>query len=136
MNKAAVLCIECGAAATLVDGAAIYPHRPDLHAKRFWLCACGAYCGCHGGTDKALGSPAGPETRRARGEARAAFDPLWRAKQRRAGLPKSRARDLGYKWLAEQLGMTRAECHIAMMSAADARRVVEICSAIKRPRAA
>lgn len=108
-------CIECGKEAKLVDGRRIYPHRPDLYAKWFWLCSCGAYCGCHGETKDPLGYPCGPVTRRARSAAHAAFDPIWRRKM----LKRSDA----YARLAEELAIPAEECHIGMMSADRARQV-------------
>jgi hypothetical protein len=102
----------------LTTGAVIYPHRPDLHSKSFWQCDCGAYCGCHPGTTTALGSPCGPETRKARSAAHAAFDPYWK-------LGKM-TRSAAYKRLADELGIKRADCHIGMMDAVTARRVVEV----------
>ncbi|WP_226018433.1 zinc-finger-containing protein [Novosphingobium sp. FKTRR1] len=110
------LCAECGDPAHPVGGERIYPHRSDLHHKRFWLCRCGAYCGCHPGTDNALGTPAGPDTRRARSAAHAAFDPLWRD----GGMSRAEA----YAWLASELSMDRKQCHIGMMTADQARAVV------------
>lgn len=71
-RRAIVPCGECAKPAGLVDGRTIYPHRPDLAAKHFWKCVCGAYVGCHDGTFKPKGSPCGPKTRRARIEAHAA----------------------------------------------------------------
>ena len=118
-------CLECGGVGKLVTGKAIYPHRPDLYAKRFYLCACGAYCGCHPGSIVPLGHPCGPETRAARQAAHAAFDPLWKK-----GGPMSRLE--AYKWLAQELGIDREICHIGMMAAERARRVVAIIEAAKR----
>lgn len=118
-------CIECGGQGQLVTGKDIYPHRPDLYAKHFYRCACGAYCGCHPNSIVPLGHPCGPETRKARSAAHAAFDPLWKN-----GGPMSRHQ--AYKWLAQQLGIDPAFCHIGMMTAERARRVVEIVTAAKR----
>lgn len=92
-----------------------------------WLCECGAYCGCHAGTDRALGRPAGPVTRKARSAAHAAFDPLWLAKSKRDGISKTRARGAGYLWLAGELELDPEECHIGSMTAAYAHRVVALC---------
>lgn len=114
-------CIECGAIANIVGGARIYPHRPDLYGKRFWLCTCGAYCGCHGSTTRPLGYPAGPETRRARNNAHAVFDPLWRS----GGMGRREA----YTWLANSMGLSPEECHIGMMTADQARQVILLCNA-------
>ena len=42
----------------------IYPHRTDLHKKRFWRCpTCGNYVGCHPGSEKPLGNIPTPELR-------------------------------------------------------------------------
>ena len=112
----AVTCIECGAGASLTDGRAIYPHRRDLYSKAFYRCRCGAYCGCHPGTTTALGSPCGPETRKARSAAHAAFDPLWRSKKM--------SRASAYAWLSEATGIPRERCHMGMMTADEARKVV------------
>ena len=72
-------CTDCGCnTPDLVTGAVIYPHRPDLADKPIWLCPCGAYCGCHPGTQDPLGSTAGPETRNARSYVHRVLDPLWR----------------------------------------------------------
>jgi hypothetical protein len=122
-------CGECGKPAGLVNGALIYPSRPDLAAKPFWrCCACGAYIGCHADTKIALGTPAGPETRRARNLAHAAFDPLWRRKVLRDGVPVFEARGAAYRWLAGQIGTEAAKTHIGMMDAATAATVVEVCA--------
>ncbi len=134
--KLAPACGECDkpGCVVIVGGTAIYPHLPHLWehddgSKRFWWkCTnCGAYCGVHRGTLKSLGRPAGKETRQAREAAHAAFDPLCAKRQRISNLSKSKARGMGYKWLADQLGISRKECHIGEMDAAMARRVVEVC---------
>lgn len=116
----------------LVDGQPIYPHRPDLHDRWYWRCECGAYCGTHEGGIKPLGRPADQATRTARQAAHAAFDPLWEARQRKSGISKSKARGLGYKWLADQLGIERKHCHIAEMDEATARRAAAICRAVRQ----
>jgi len=124
-----VPCGECATPARLVTGAVIYPRRPDLAGKAYWRCtACGAYVGCHPGTQQPLGTPCSPTTRAARLAAHAAFDPLWQAKVQRDGVAKKEARGSGYRWLAGQLGLDRADCHIGLMDAATARRVVDLCA--------
>lgn len=120
-------CLECGQAAQLVQSQRIYPRRPDLWNRPMWLCACGAYTGCHAGTEKPKGRPAAKATRDARMAAHAAFDPLWRRKQERDGCSKKQARGAGYKWLGAQLGLDPKDCHIGEMDARTARRVVEVC---------
>lgn len=114
-------CIECGSRAFLTDGRAIYPHRPDLYRKRFWLCQCGAYCGCHHGTSDALGYPCGPETRKARSAAHAAFDPLWRSGKMKRGQ--------AYRWLSKATAIPFDQCHIGMMTAKQAQSVCQSVAA-------
>lgn len=113
----------------LTSAAEIYPHRPDLAGNWRWRCSCGAHCGTHPNLTP-LGTPASQETSRARAAAHAAFDPLWRRRMELSGISQKAARGRAYKWLAEQMGMERKDCHIGMMTAAQARRVVEICSSI------
>jgi hypothetical protein len=123
--------LECDREAQLVQSQCIYPRRPDLWNRPMWLCVCGAYTGCHEGTERPKGRPAAKATRNARIAAHAAFDRLWQAKQRRDLCSKKEARAAGYQWLAGQLGIEMKACHIGMMDKATARRVVEICEAIR-----
>ena len=119
-------CIECGSKPRLTDGKEIYPHRPDLAKKRFYKCdTCkSSYCGCHPDTTTPLGYPCGPETRKARGEAHAVIDPIWR--ERHA------SRQTVYFELARRLDLPRDECHIAWMNAEDARDAARVGEDIAR----
>lgn len=58
----------------------------------------------------------------ARRRAHKAFDPLWAA-----GGP-FRSRNDAYAWLADQLGMTRKRCHMALMTEDEANAVTKVCS--------
>lgn len=118
------ICVECGKEGVLTDGSRIYPHRPDLHHKHFYLCECGAYCGCHPRSVVPLGRPCGPDTRRARMIAHDTFDPIWRD----GHMSRSKA----YQWLARETGIPFAECHIGMMTADQARLVTRIALAFRR----
>ncbi len=128
-------CGECGpmGRVALVKGADIYPSRRELWVevdgadKHWWKCRCGAYTRCARGTLRSLGTPAGAETRQARIAAHGAFDPLWQKRQRLDGITAKAAKAKGYKWLAAQLGIDPKDCHIAMMDARMARRVVDVC---------
>lgn len=120
-------CIECGKISELKTGAAIWPNRTDLADIPIYLCTCGAYVGVHRGTDVPLGYPAGPRTRAARKAAHAEFDLLWEAKIKPGKVTKGAARGLGYAWLAKNLGIEPAACHIAHFDEATCRRVVAIC---------
>jgi hypothetical protein len=117
-------CAYCGQLAALVTGAAIYPHRPDLHAKQFWACdPCGAWVGVHPGTVRPLGRLANAELRRAKMRAHAAFDPLWRN-----GLTDRRS---AYSLLAEELGISREACHVGYFDVPTCERVVVAATIIR-----
>jgi hypothetical protein len=127
-KHAPVICAECGKRAQCVSGRAIYPHRPDLFIKNFWLCECGAYCGCHGLTKAPLGTPAGPDLRKARNAAHRVFDRLWERKRERDRCSKEVARRAGYTWLSEQMGVPFEQTHIAMFNIAQCAQVVALCT--------
>jgi hypothetical protein len=121
----APICSYCGKASEHVDGTAIYPHRPDLARKKFWLCRpCNAYVGCHPGTPEPLGSLANAELRKARSEAHDAFDELWDF-----GDPDPNGnvmtRKEAYAWLAAELGIEAAACHIALFDLEMCKKVLQ-----------
>lgn len=114
-------CNYCGRVAELVNGEAIYPHRADLHHKRFYRCApCAAWVGCHGTSVLPLGRLANAELRRAKNEAHVAFDGHWKG--------RSWSRAQAYKWLAAALNIDPSRCHIGMFDVDECRRVVELCA--------
>lgn len=114
-------CPYCGRPPELVWGSAVYPHRPDLHGKRFWRCKpCDAHVGCHPGTTTPLGRLADAALRLGKMQAHDAFDPIWKG--------KAMSRNDAYAWLASELGISCAECHIGMFDIAMCKRVVEACN--------
>ena len=127
-------CGSCNKAARLTDGREIYPHRGDLADRKIWKCdGCGGYVGCHLGTTRALGSPADAELRKARGilhEQR--FDMIWKTADATGGYKpeddKARwrirrtARTRLYAYLAHELDLSEAECHIGMFDLETCRR--------------
>lgn len=116
-------CPYCNADALCVSGDVIYPHRPDLHQKKFYLCKpCDAYVGCHGTTVIPLGRLANAELRIAKMKAHAAFDPMWKA----GDITRSQA----YVWLADKLGLTTRQCHIGMFDLDQCKQVVQICNEV------
>ena len=127
-EKYEVTCPYCTHAATLVNGNRIYPHRADLHAKYFWLCApCRAYVGCHpkgnGDGTKPLGRLANTELREAKKRAHAAFDPIWL----NGGGSRSHRRKESYKRLAKCLDIEYRDCHIGMFDIETCEAVVRAC---------
>lgn len=116
-----VFCGECGSRAELVTGEVLYPHRPDLKRKRFWRCTgcLDSHVGCHPGSKIPLGAPSRGPLRRAKMEAHAAFDPIWRTGEM--------SRSAAYAWLANELGIPRVKTHIGYFDLKTCRRVVEVC---------
>lgn len=132
----APICPYCDQPSKLVTGADIYPHRRDLRKLKFWHCKpCKAWVGCHRPNRKfgydgtqPLGRLANAELRKAKSAAHAAFDPLWRGKMQRDGKGQVEARNAGYAWLSEQLGVGVDDCHIGMFDVETCERVVAVCT--------
>lgn len=115
-----VFCDVCGAKADLVDNSVIYGHSYGKHPF-IWLCPeCGAYVGTHPNL-MPMGALCGPETREARKAAHHVFDQLWNGHD-----PVFDSRSAAYRWLAEELDMSRTECHIGHMDIATAERVLNV----------
>lgn len=70
---------------------------------------------------KALAAPPGSELARARIEAHAAFDPLWK----HGGVSRFDA----YNWLAIQMHLPVSACHMVLFDVAQCQRVVALCAA-------
>jgi hypothetical protein len=118
-----VACPYCEQSAVLVTGAVIYPRLPELADKAFYRCApCEAHVGCHPGTTTPLGGLANKELRMARIAAHQAFDGLWRVGRMKRGH--------AYQWLASQLGIDQAVCHIGQFDVAQCQRVVDACNGL------
>jgi hypothetical protein len=116
-----VICPYCNKPARLVDSRGIYGPRA-LQLGNFWQCRpCDAYVGCHGFTNRPLGTLANAELRAARKEAHGFFDGLWR----RGG--KFANRREAYKWLANKMGKSGNKTHIAMFDVGECKKVVELC---------
>ncbi len=115
-----ITCSYCGGKSELVDGSVIYPHRPDLARKWFYLCRpCQAYVGCHPKTKNPLGRLANAELRKMKSAAHAAFDPIWRDGQMK--------RKEAYLALAKAMNLNTDDCHIGMFDTKQCNQVIEIC---------
>lgn len=113
------ICPYCSDTSELVTGVTIYPHRPDLARKWFYLCAdCNAYVGCHPKTKKPLGRLADSMLRGWKRNVHSLFDPLWESRKM--------SRKAAYAYLAEHLGIHRNECHIGMFDLETCKRAVNI----------
>lgn len=119
-----ITCPFCHRLAEKTTGEIIYPNRPDLSKKEFFLCEpCGAYVGCHK-DGRPLGSLANKKTRSARQWAHSMFDPLW-------GKGVLRRKD-AYRLLAEKLGINVDDCHIGHFNVDQCKLVVEACEEISK----
>lgn len=110
------LCDYCHHPANLVDSAAVYSRSYGP----IWICwKCQAWVGVHENAPKftPLGRLANKRLRTAKGEAHAAFDPLWRQ-----GLMTRKG---AYAWLSEQMGTPPKRTHIGMFDEAQCQRVVD-----------
>lgn len=135
-------CMHCASIAVLTNGRAVYAHRPDLWDKPIWRCeGCGAYVGCHPGTDTALGRPANAELRKARMHVHDKMDPIWKtadrhysdvsAKQR--GHLRRQARSRVYAFLAERLGLPIAQTHTGLFDLDMCRRAWRVLNGVDYP---
>lgn len=121
-----VICPYCEKPAPLVTGKEVYPHRRDLWRKRFYRCHdCDAHVGVHPGTERPLGTPAGPALRKVRMKAHAAFDPLWKYT---GAFPN---RSAAYRWLARQLGIKAKRCHIGHFDGRQCNKTITFCAELQ-----
>lgn len=123
-TRSGLLCPYCGAGTKVIDSALVYAGQGYgwLVACARWP-ACDAYVGCHRGTTDPKGRLADRALREAKTKAHAVFDPLWLHPKR----DRKNRRDKAYAWLAQQLGIKPAYCHIGMMDVKDCLRVVDLC---------
>lgn len=120
-------CPYCGQPAALIENSAQL-YRGKDYGPIYVCTPCDARVGCHPGTLVALGPLANAELRQARNAAHKAFDVLWKIKwsRTRDGASRSKA----YAWLARELGIGQAQCHIAMFDLGQCARVVAICTPV------
>lgn len=119
-------CPYCKAQAELVTGKEIYPHRPDLFAKKFWRCLpCDAYVGCHdagngyGDGTRPLGILANAQLRLAKSNVHNVFDDIWKL-----GFMTRRK---AYSWLAKEMGIRFDDCHIGMFNVEQCSQAIGAC---------
>lgn len=113
-------------------GSEIWPGRADLADKTVWVCgACGARVGSHP-NGKPLGTAANAELRRARELLHGRIDPIWalafrlptyeaarneadpRERQKKLAIIKRTARSRVYRFVADRMGLTKDQMHVAM----------------------
>jgi hypothetical protein len=99
-------------------------HRPAYHDGSPWwyVCVgwakCGNTHGAHSADGRPLGTPADAATRKARVDAHAALDSLWRGD----GAPLTRGG--AYRWLQRVMGLSEGDAHVGRMTADQCRAVI------------
>lgn len=113
-------CPYCGAPTKLVDDTEIYGRS---FGTKCYICKpCGAWVGCHKGTDKALGRLANKELRELKHQAHEAFDPLWKD----GYLPRTAA----YEVLSTAFDLPTEQTHIGMFDEEMCRKVISLSNII------
>lgn len=116
------VCPYCGGGVDYVTGRQVYPHRPDLFKKKFFMClCCEARVGVHHATGEPMGRLADGALRKAKMRAHLAFDPIWKSK----GMPRTAA----YKWLTNAMAIKPTDCHMGMFDENECDDVVRLCRA-------
>lgn len=119
MTAAAPICPYCNTPTLLRTGDVVYPHRPDLNSKLFWVCSpCDARVGCHPGKSEPLGSPANAALRSLRMQCHEKFDAFWKSGK----MSRSRA----YRRLASDLKVS--EIHIGSSDESTCKRILQAVS--------
>lgn len=133
-HGAAINCACCGGAGTveLVSNRRVYGGKPFGAWPWAYLCHdCGAYVGLHANTLRAIGTLADGDTRDARRRAHAAFDPLWKSKDKRRPALFQKRSD-AYYWLSLMLQIPFDECHISWFGVDLCDRTVMKCEQLLR----
>lgn len=102
------VCPYCKCLTKYVSAEKIYGKGVKDYGMLYWCQPCDAYVGCHKGTDQALGRLAKWDLRRAKKDAHAAFDPIWKLNYM--------TRAEAYLWLAQALQIDSQWCHIGMFN--------------------
>lgn len=114
------ICPYCNKTTELQVGSQVFPNRPDLTLKCFYVCLdCDARVGCHPGTTDPLGIPANAELRVLRGQLHEIFDPFWKR--------GTATRSAEYLWLRNKLGITKRQSHIAKFDLEMCAKALEFC---------
>lgn len=113
-------CPYCGSPTKLVEDTEVYGRS---YGGLCYVCEpCGAWVGCHKGTDRALGRVADKGLRRLKHQAHEAFDPIWKD----GHLTRAKA----YESLSRHLGIPIGQTHIGMFDEEMCRKVIEYAESI------
>ena len=118
--KCALTCRYCGSPTIITLGDKIYPHLPQFHCSKYYLCPkCGAYVGSNSATGKPLGEVADKQLRAKRQQTHKIFDELWKSGRT--------SRSKAYKWLSNKMGLSSKDCHIGLFDEELCQKVINIC---------
>lgn len=118
------VCPNCGSAVRLGAHEEIYDGRRFGVWPYIYICEgaeCRSYVGLHPFTHLPLGTLADEKTRLARKSCKPAFEKLWKTGAAPMG------RNEAYSWLADAMGITKAECHFAHFNAELCERAKTLC---------
>lgn len=124
MTHVPLRCDVCGAETSLVHNIEIYG-KPVGEWEWHVLCSdpdCGAHVETKPGTSIAVCKMSTPQTRQARVMAHRVFDKLW---------SNSFQRRSAYAWLAQQMKLSRRECHIKLFSYEQCHEVVRLVKTLE-----
>lgn len=124
-----VYCNYCQQPAEIVNGIALFGIN-GRSEDSFWSCTpCKAWVGTHRGSSVAKGTLAKSNLRKLRIMAHSTFDSLW-ADVNKFPHQGNHRREKAYRWLARQLKISEAECHIGFFDEETCQRVVLICKEV------
>lgn len=113
-------CPYCGSPTQLVDDTEIYGRS---YGSKCYVCRpCGAWVGCHKGTDKALGRVANAELRALKNEAHRYFDRLWK--------DGYVSRKVAYEMLSNAFRLPKEHTHIGMFDEELCRKTTRFSQAV------
>lgn len=115
-------CRYCNGSVRIVGHAAIYHGRTYGEWPWVYRCEdCEARVGMHPFTNLPLGTLADDDLREVRNRCKKPFERIWEGRSPLMG------RTQAYRWLAEQLGKSIAECHFGLFEADDCERAERLC---------
>lgn len=117
-------CPDCGARLVLKDG----KYGIFYGCEKYQETGCKGSHNCNKTTAQPLGIPADTETRKARRNAHEVFDLLWKSQ----GLNKL-TRPQAYLWMQQNLKLSEADAHIAMLDKAGCERLVRVVDRFLHP---
>lgn len=113
-----VICQYCSKPAKRIKGKELFPQRPNLYQKWFFICyPCDAWAGANCVHYEPV--LANAELRFWRNAAHYIFDQIWKDREMTRGK--------AYKWLAKQMGIHKDKCHMGLFNKEQCKEVIRLC---------